>query len=157
MRHVPRINLEIEMMSIEKRVRRERKKSKKNASVKTRVGSRDLRRKFKLASALLDDSCSWAVDMTYFLAGLDSALIEIRGRLKALDKALHPGESPPVQMQRIAQVLPLICDFTERMAGYAKQFTDLDVIGDGRELFELENELFEIENELIELAQLPVH
>jgi hypothetical protein len=157
MRHVPRINLEIEMMSIEKRVRRERKESKKNASVKTRLDSRDLRRKIKRASTLLDDSCGWAVDVTYFLAGLDSAFIEVQGRLKALDKALRRRESPPVQMQRIAKVLPLICDFTERMAGYAKQFTDLDVIGDGRELFELEGELFEIENELKELAQPPVH
>lgn len=67
-------------------------------------------------------------------------------------------------MQRIAKVLPLICEFTERMAGYAKQFTDLDVIGDGGELFELEGELFELEGELFEidyelseLAQPPVH
>jgi hypothetical protein len=71
-----------------------------------------------------------------------------------LDKALRRQESPPVQMQRIAKVLPRICDFTESMAGYAKQFTDPDVIGDGREVLDLKGELFEIENDLNQLARL---
>ena len=142
-------------MSTEKRVRRERKESKKNASVKTALDPRDLRRKIKRASILLDDSCGWAVDMTYFLAGFDSASREMQDRLKALEETLLRRQSPPVQMQEIAQLLPLICDFTERMAGYAKQFTDLlDVIGDGDELFDFEAELFELENDLNELAEL---
>lgn len=139
-------------MSIEKRAHRERKESKKNASVKTRLDSRDLRRKIKRAYELLDESCGWAADLNYFLWGLNTALPEVQGRLKALDNALRRWQSPPVHMQKIAEVLPLICDFTERMAGYAKQFTDLDVIGDGSELFELEGELFEIENDLNKLA-----
>jgi hypothetical protein len=49
---------------------------------------------------------------------------------------------------------PLTINELGPMAGYAKQFTDLNVIGDGSELFELEGDLFEIENDLNQLAQL---
>ena len=117
--------------------------TKRKNSTLTRPALADglLEEEVRCASAFLDASCGWAVNLSEAISGFDDSFVRIQGKLEELTEELRRRNLDESTRRKVRKILTQIRKYSRTMADENEPLRVVDIIESAQQIFDLEKKL----------------